>query len=96
MVANQLVQRAVELGGRDNISAVVVDVVEGGADDAPVMRRVASYDPATNEFVYHRPTTGLRHVKPRGPVSHSTAEAPSQESAAEADTSLDFGFSHVV
>jgi len=88
VVANQLVQRAVELGGRDNISAVVVDVVEGGADDAPGMRRVASYDPATNEFVYHRPTTGLRHVEPRGPVSDSSAEAPPQGSATEANTPL--------
>ena len=86
VVSNQLVQRAVELGGRDNISAVVVDVVEGGADDVPIMLRVASYDPATNELVYHRPTTGLRHVKPRGPVTDSATQAPPPRNDAEANT----------
>ena len=77
--ADQLVQRAVELGGSDNISAVVIDVLEGGVEDAPAMRRVSSFDAETNEFTYHRPTSGLRHVKPRVPAETSAEQEPSQE-----------------
>lgn len=77
VMAEQLVQQAVEGGGSDNITAVVLcapDTPDGQTPRTPSL--VWTYHTATQAVEYHRASSGLRKVKPRAAPADAPAPTP--------------------